>query len=69
MKYPRKRQETRIYPDIPTAVQHMVHTERTIEPDPARHEEYGFWIERYIGMYESVKDEMHKTARHVLDAD
>lgn len=58
-----------IYPDIPTAVQHMVHTERTIEPDLARHEEYGFWIERYIGMYESVKDEMHKTARHVLDAD
>jgi FGGY-family pentulose kinase len=54
-----------IYPDIPTAAQHMVHTERTIEPDQARHEEYGFWVERYIEMYPSVKDVMHKTARHV----
>jgi sugar (pentulose or hexulose) kinase len=54
-----------IYPDIPTAGQHMVHTERTIEPDQARYEEYGFWVERYIEMYPSVKDVMHKTARHV----
>jgi len=54
-----------IYPDIPTAAQHMVHTERTIEPDQARHEEYGFWVERYIEMYPAVKGVMHKTARHV----
>jgi len=43
----------------------MVHTERMIEPDQARHEEYGFWVERYIEMYPSVKGVMHKTARHV----
>jgi FGGY-family pentulose kinase len=54
-----------IYPDIPTAAQSMVHTERTIEPDQARHEEYEFWFERYIEMYPGVKDVMHKMVRHV----
>jgi sugar (pentulose or hexulose) kinase len=54
-----------IYPDIQAAAANMVHTERTIEPDQARHEEYGFWVERYIEMYPGVKDVMHKTVRHV----
>ena len=30
----------------------MVHTERTIEPDPERHEEYQFYVDRYEERYE-----------------
>ena len=39
-----------IYPDIPTAVEHMVHTERTLEPDPDRHEEYRFYVDLIYGV-------------------
>jgi FGGY-family pentulose kinase len=54
-----------VHPDIRTAVQHMVHTERTLEPDPHRHEEYGFYVDRYIETYERMKEPMHRTTRHV----
>jgi ribulose kinase len=54
-----------VYPDIPTAVEHMVHTERVIEPDAARHEEYRFYVDRYVETYERMKEPMHKTTRHV----
>jgi FGGY-family pentulose kinase len=58
-----------IYPDIPTAAENMVQTERTIEPDQARHEEYSFWMERYLELYPGVKDVMHKTVRRVIASD
>jgi FGGY-family pentulose kinase len=54
-----------IYPDVQAAAERMVHTERTIEPDPARHEEYSFWVERYIETYPQMKELMHKSVRHV----
>jgi FGGY-family pentulose kinase len=54
-----------LYPDIPTAVAHMVHTERTLEPDPGRHEEYKFYVDRYIETYERMKEPMHRMTRHV----
>jgi FGGY-family pentulose kinase len=54
-----------VYPDVATAVQHMVHTERVIEPDAARHEEYRFYVDRYVETYERMKEPMHKTTRHV----
>jgi FGGY-family pentulose kinase len=54
-----------MYPDLPTAATAMVHTERTIEPDRDRHEEYSFWVDRYIELYPSVKDVQHKVVRHV----
>jgi FGGY-family pentulose kinase len=54
-----------VYPDIQTAVQNMVHTERTIEPDPERHEEYRFYVDRYIETYPRMRELMHKTVRHV----
>lgn len=57
-----------IYPDVQTAAEKMVHTERTIQPDPARHEEYAFWVERYIETYPQMKDLMHQAVRHVADA-
>ena len=54
-----------VYPDIPTAAAHMVHTERTIEPDPARHEEYRFYVDRYIETVRAYEgaDAPHDTSR------
>ena len=54
-----------IYPDIPAAAENMVHTADTIEPDPARHEEYKFYVDRYMEAYPQMKELMHKTERHV----
>jgi FGGY-family pentulose kinase len=54
-----------VYPDISTAVDNMVHYERTIEPDPARHQEYQFYVDRYIETYDRMKEPMHRTTRHV----
>jgi FGGY-family pentulose kinase len=54
-----------MYPDLPTAAKAMVHTERTIEPDRDRHEEYSFWVDRYVELYPSIKDVQHKVVRHV----
>ena len=57
-----------IHSDLQAASAQMVHTERTLEPDQARHEEYRFWVERYIDTYPRMKDLMHETARHLADA-
>jgi ribulose kinase len=54
-----------IYPDIQAAAEGMVHIERSIEPDPARHEEYQFYADRYIETYPRMKEAMHMTTRHV----
>ena len=54
-----------IYPDLQTAAEKMVHTERTVEPDPARHAEYEFYVDKYIETYPRMKDLMHDTVRHV----
>ena len=54
-----------IYPDIPTASQNMVQTERTIEPDEEAHEAYQFYMDRYIETYPQMKDLMQETTRHV----
>ena len=54
-----------IYPDIQTAAEHMVHTADTLEPDPERHEEYQFYVDRYMETYPQMRDLMQKTERHV----
>jgi sugar (pentulose or hexulose) kinase len=54
-----------IYPDLQTAAEKMVHTERTVEPDPARHAEYEFYVDKYIETYPRMKDLMHDTVRHL----
>jgi ribulose kinase len=54
-----------IYPDIPSAAEKMVHTADTIEPDAGRHEEYKFYVDRYLESYPQMKELMHKTERHV----
>ena len=57
-----------IYPSIQAAAEQMVHVERTIEPDQDRHEEYRFYLDRYIESYQRMMDVMHKTTRHVAGA-
>jgi FGGY-family pentulose kinase len=57
-----------IYPSIQAAAESMVHVERTIEPDRERHEEYRFYLDRYIETYPRMMDVMHKTTRHVAGA-
>jgi FGGY-family pentulose kinase len=54
-----------IHPDIPTAAAEMVHVERTIDPDPERHQQYRFSMDRYTELYPQVKDVMHRVAEHV----
>ncbi|HEY4867863.1 MAG TPA: FGGY-family carbohydrate kinase [Candidatus Dormibacteraeota bacterium] len=54
-----------VYPDIQTAAGNMVHTQRTIEPDPAAHAEYEFYLDKYIRTYPQMKELMHETVRHV----
>jgi FGGY-family pentulose kinase len=54
-----------IHPDLATAAAEMVHVERTIDPDPDRHEQYRFYMDRYTELYPQVKDVMHQMARHV----
>jgi FGGY-family pentulose kinase len=57
-----------IYPDLRTAARNMVRFGRTIEPDPARHEEYRFWVERYRELYRGIRDVQHHVVGH-LDGD
>lgn len=58
-----------IYPDISTAGEKMVHTERVLEPNQERHEEYKFWVDRYIEVYPAIKDLQHTTLRHLTESD
>jgi ribulokinase len=54
-----------IYPSVQAAAERMVHVERTIEPDQARHEAYRFYLDRYLETYPRMKELMHQTTRHV----
>jgi ribulokinase len=54
-----------IYPDVQVAAKNMVHVERTIEPDPQRHEEYRFYVDKYVETYPKMKDLMHDVVQHV----
>jgi FGGY-family pentulose kinase len=54
-----------IYPDIQTAAENMVHTERIIEPDPTAHEEYQFYVDKYIETYPQMRELMHEMVQHV----
>jgi FGGY-family pentulose kinase len=57
-----------IHPDVQAAAKQMVHVERTIEPDPGRHAEYQFYLDRYIETYPRMRELMHETVRHVEES-
>lgn len=53
-----------IYPDIQAASRNMVHTTHTIEPDSEAHEEYRFYVDRYIETYPQMRELMHEMSLH-----
>lgn len=53
-----------MYPDIQQAAQHMVHSAGRIEPDAKRHQEYQFYLEKYIETYHQMRHLMHDVAQH-----
>jgi ribulose kinase len=55
----------KIYPSVVDAARAMVTVERTIQPDAARHEEYRFYVDKYIDTYPLLRDVIHDTVRHV----
>ena len=57
-----------IYPDVQTAADNMVHTERTIEPNQEAHEAYQFYVDRYVETYPQMKESMHNMSRHEASA-
>ena len=58
-----------VYPSIQEASENMVHTERTIEPDAGRHEEYKFYVDRYVETYPQMRELMHDMSRHEASSD
>lgn len=48
-----------IHPDLPAAAAAMVHIERTLEPNPDRHAEYRFWVQRHRDLYRSIREVQH----------
>jgi FGGY-family pentulose kinase len=57
-----------IHPDLETAAAEMVHVERTVQPDQGRHQQYGFFMDRYTELYPATRDLMHQVASHVAGA-
>jgi len=53
-----------VYEDVGEAAENMVRAERTIEPDAGRHEEYRFYVDRYIETYPRMRELMHEMSRH-----
>lgn len=54
-----------LFPDVQTAAKEMVRVRNRIEPDPARHEAYRFFVEQYIATFPPLQKMMHETVRHV----
>jgi ribulose kinase len=54
-----------IFPDVREATHEMVHVERQIEPDQSRHDEYRFYVDKYVEAYPRMRELMHETVRHV----
>ncbi len=54
-----------LYPNIQEAARHMVHSSHRIEPDQKRHQEYQFYVEKYIATYYQMRDLMHELVRYV----
>ncbi len=58
-----------VYPNIQEAARHMVHISHRIEPNQKQHQDYQFYVEKYIATYYQMRDLMHDTVRHVAERD
>lgn len=54
-----------LFGSMAEAARAMVHERETLEPDAERHEEYGFFLERYVEAYPCVRELVHDVTRHV----
>ena len=50
------------FADLQEAADAMVHYSAVIKPDPARHEEYRYWVDEYAALFPAVRDIQHRTA-------
>lgn len=53
-----------LFPDVQTAADQMVHSRARIEPDPAMHETYRFYVDQYIATYPPLQALIQETVRH-----
>jgi ribulose kinase len=58
-----------IYPGVHEAARNMVQAEGGIEPNQDAHEEYKFYVDKYIETYPRMKDLMHEVSHHVASQD
>jgi FGGY-family pentulose kinase len=54
-----------LFPDIQSAAKQMVHVRSRIEPNPATHQAYRFYVDQYIKTYPPLQPLIHETVRHV----
>ncbi|NJD02741.1 MAG: xylulose kinase [Ruminiclostridium sp.] len=53
------------YDNIQNAAKNMVNFIDKIEPDAEKHEEYKFFVDKYIAFYPMMKDWMHDITNHI----
>ena len=56
-----------LFPSIRDAAGTMVHETDTIEPDPARHEEYRFYVDAYADTYPQMRELVHRVSERVAE--
>lgn len=56
-----------LFSDVPSAAGQMVHVRERIEPDPAQHEAYTFYVDQYINTYPPLQALIQETVRHNLE--
>jgi FGGY-family pentulose kinase len=54
-----------LFPSVQSAAEQMVHVRARIEPDPAVHEAYQFYVDQYINTYPPLQALIHETVRHL----
>lgn len=53
-----------VFSSVEEAAAQMVRVDKTYEPDQAAHEEYRFYLERYLELYEAVSPIVAKIGKH-----
>lgn len=53
-----------LHPDLATAAEQMVHEIDRLEPDPDRHEEYQFYLDKYVQGYPALAEQIHDLVDH-----
>jgi sugar (pentulose or hexulose) kinase len=54
-----------VYDSIAEACNAMVRVTDRIEPNPERHEQYQFFVDKYICTYPQMQELMHDMCRHI----